>query len=927
MADGIDPWMQAAGGVVVYRNEESSVRAVDAGTGGELWAASDAALQGLHVANDRVYLSGAGDLRALDLTTGQETWRYSSGEEDSYPARFLEDKVVVRTFSDMTDSATLAVLDLDDGDQRWSIDGRNLADRYTVSGDAVYVYEYRSDEVHLVAFDLDDGEERWSFQSQDLFLYLGDPSVGDGIVAVYTHDQSLLAIDAEDGTLLWKANEPDWMNPRMPVIAYGLLWVVGQSGGQLIGLSSITGGRIISFHLSVYAFALSPAVVDGSLLYIRTEDDQVAFDLTQIPPIGSRAENLLAALENLPIELEESQIDILGDRVRVASIGVSPSDIIEGISPVGFVEIAFDALSDYDSASPRIAVFEDEDLAERYATLLMEGLNDISTVDGKRVDADGLPRGVEITRFDVDEGSVFVGAYRRGQMLCVVSTLAEDGSDTDDAKKRLEAMLKIAVEQMDRAEELADDAEDGGGIPTPPALVIPTEPSADAIATNTPLPSATGLPSTTPLPTETPLPSTTPEPTFTSTVTLTTTITQTPTVTVTSTPTSTPTVTHTPTATQTSVPTLTPTVDAAALSYEIPGNWSGLGGNPFGDGQVSIPAVTIQPEFAWTSDSCGEDTCGQVLVAGDKILIDSQNGNVLYAHDAESGDLLWTLGDPESYGYIKSPVVSGDRLYANWYYDLVAVDLETGTVLWAVPMKGSNEVGVISVLGDLVVASNGNRVFGARAADGQIVWDVDISIQRPMWTGTSIVARDGYRYVSLDPATGAVLWTHDFEVASLDQPPVVVENGPILVPFADAIVALDAEDGTELWRYQFESGSFGGSIASWDGNVMLGHGMELLAVDVETGTLNWRAELPARARDGWSSMLISDGVALMRLEGQDQAIAIDHIVAVDAQTGEVLWSVLPERTPSSGSYLFAAGGDWLVVSLQDHVQVFRFPND
>ncbi|MEM1181373.1 MAG: PQQ-binding-like beta-propeller repeat protein [Acidobacteriota bacterium] len=116
----------------------------------------------------------------------------------------------------------------------------------------------------------------------------------------------------------------------------------------------------------------------------------------------------------------------------------------------------------------------------------------------------------------------------------------------------------------------------------------------------------------------------------------------------------------------------------------------------------------------------------------------------------------------------------------------------------------------------------------------------------------------------------------------------------------DVLVALDAADGELRWRvrlgptYPGHDGSHDGPLATpavGDGAVVgLGARGELVAVELETGALRWRRDLPtdSKARKphyGFStSPRVVDGQAIVALGGYRRAVA-----SFDLDTGDVRW--------------------------------------
>lgn len=174
------------------------------------------------VADGTVYVGALDGFDAVDAVTGERRWRHSFPDEDD-GVRYW------RTSTAAVDGDTVYVcieerlraLATADGAQRWSVDlyGRGTAP--AVVGGTVYVGTGESGIVR--AFDAATGERRWRFAEGGDFMS-GPVAVSGGRVYAATGRDRLYAVDAEEGTEVWRSERTAerW---TAPVVADGTVYV------------------------------------------------------------------------------------------------------------------------------------------------------------------------------------------------------------------------------------------------------------------------------------------------------------------------------------------------------------------------------------------------------------------------------------------------------------------------------------------------------------------------------------------------------------------------------------------------------------------------------------------------------------------------------------------------------------------------------
>lgn len=198
--------------------------------------------------------------------------------------------------------------------------------------------------------------------------------------------------------------------------------------------------------------------------------------------------------------------------------------------------------------------------------------------------------------------------------------------------------------------------------------------------------------------------------------------------------------------------------------------------------------------------------------------------------------------------------------------------------------------GGLSVANDrVVVAARGNLV-ALDADGGDELWDVrvgqDTETAPALTADTAYVATwnggagedRGVVAVALDD--GSERWRAVPEVGVTSAP--TLAEGTVYVGgslHSEAVIALDAADGRELWR--FEAGQYATTPAVADGRVYVGGGSEHVAyaLDADDGTEVWRFEADEEV---WTAPTVVDGVVYV---GSRDGV----VYALDADTGQERW--------------------------------------
>ncbi|HUR68877.1 MAG TPA: PQQ-binding-like beta-propeller repeat protein [Candidatus Thermoplasmatota archaeon] len=227
--------------------------------------------------------------------------------------------------------------------------------------------------------------------------------------------------------------------------------------------------------------------------------------------------------------------------------------------------------------------------------------------------------------------------------------------------------------------------------------------------------------------------------------------------------------------------------------------------------------------------------------------------------------------------------LGGSRHAADSSWD--AADVAALSLAWSYETDGSLTGTPTFYEGRVYVASWKGNVYALDAQDGSLVWTHDIGAQADapvtLWDGLAFVGDGKGRLHALDARTGGPVWnvtTDTTKSAHLYATPTVVPSarGPIVVMG----IASDQES------------------VRLHGDAPLDFRGGVVAYEARTGVEVWRTTLIPEGYTGapvWSTPIYDEGTKLL-LFGTGNAYTrpahnmSDSVVALDAETGRVVWS-------------------------------------
>ena len=345
--------------------------------------------------------------------------------------------------------------------------------------------------------------------------------------------------------------------------------------------------------------------------------------------------------------------------------------------------------------------------------------------------------------------------------------------------------------------------------------------------------------------------------------------------------------------------------------------------------EINGGAVNIQPLLVEDTLLVATSSLGQAGARGTLFALDAGTGEITWQFDTIESPDLWGRPDVNAGGgswYPPAVDLDERRVYwgtANpypwpglpdapngssrpgdnrWTDSTLALDLDTGELIWGRQHRAHDLFDLDSSLAVLATAGPGGReivvgsgklgrVIGMEPGTGEVLWDTPVGRHEnddlqsfageltvyPGYVGgvtTPLAVADGVVYAAVVNApTELPAPTIDFRPES---PNFAVHNGQM--------VAVDASDGSIVWDVEVDGQAFGGATVVNDlvfGSTLTG---ELFALDRSSGATRWSVQLGAGV-NGWpavagDTIIVPAGVTI----GEDPPQLVAYRLGATAST-------------------------------------------
>jgi len=160
--------------------------------------------------------------------------------------------------------------------------------------------------------------------------------------------------------------------------------------------------------------------------------------------------------------------------------------------------------------------------------------------------------------------------------------------------------------------------------------------------------------------------------------------------------------------------------------------------------------------------------------------------------------------------------------------------------------------------------------------------------------GVVVATGDEGRVWALDARNGDVLWIEDFgELDPVYSNPLMVNGMAIVGDGLGNVVAFDVRSGAERWRVQVDGAVRGGAASDGELVFAAGENHEVLAIDIDTHDIVWRADVFARGQSAeatrvFAAPTVAGDLVIVSLV-RTGVYAEPAVIALDKATGEIVW--------------------------------------
>jgi outer membrane protein assembly factor BamB len=217
----------------------------------------------------------------------------------------------------------------------------------------------------------------------------------------------------------------------------------------------------------------------------------------------------------------------------------------------------------------------------------------------------------------------------------------------------------------------------------------------------------------------------------------------------------------------------------------------------------------------------------------------------VYALYLESGEEAWRRSEFGVRGRSSLTVV-GDLLLVPDVKALTALDIRSGETRWEIEGSCGHCTPCVEN-GTVYWGTKEATLRAAEIANGSLKWESWLGASGdvvPSATLSSVFANSGPRVWAVNAMTGEQIWTKQFVGNQpIAQAAMSVADGRVIVSVVrEALVALDAGTGEEIWRAIGDSPPTTSPCVVREDGVVYVAGSKLAAVSLETGNRLWETD-------------------------------------------------------------------------------------
>lgn len=178
-----------------------------------------------------------GHVRAYDLATGEQIWDNQQAAESHWNARLLYENASL-----YVEGRNLRVLNPITGEMSREFEAQTAPGQTSIYRSILYTTDY--DHNMLIAIDGQTGDVRWSRTYRPARDDFNAFTLVDGVLYIPDREGNVLAVDSDDGTLLWQYQDSPRVQVLSNVVVFGDTVYAVFSDNTLRGIDARTGQEI-----------------------------------------------------------------------------------------------------------------------------------------------------------------------------------------------------------------------------------------------------------------------------------------------------------------------------------------------------------------------------------------------------------------------------------------------------------------------------------------------------------------------------------------------------------------------------------------------------------------------------------------------------------------------------------------------------------
>jgi outer membrane protein assembly factor BamB len=249
-------------------------------------------------------------------------------------------------------------------------------------------------------------------------------------------------------------------------------------------------------------------------------------------------------------------------------------------------------------------------------------------------------------------------------------------------------------------------------------------------------------------------------------------------------------------------------------------------------------------------------------------------GGQLVAVDLDRGTIRWNLPVATAF----TPATGEGLVFTVSEQTIEARDAVTGDVRWRAPLPGGAAAPLYWDTGWLLASTTGGDLAAFRAADGTLVWRRQLGAPLVSTPGPALdrlfLPLADNRLLAARLEDGETVW--ELKLAAPVTAVFALEDQLLFGTAAKDLVSVNLKNGEQRWKWPRLGGDLAGSLAADDKRIYFASRDNIVrAIDRKSGNLRWKADLAARPAGG--PLKLNDLIV--------QPLVSSQIVGFDPVTG------------------------------------------